>query len=220
MEGDCLELMKAIPSNSIDCVLTDPPYILTGGGRGKGAPVGGVFGKHNEGMKSGKVFKHNIVRFEEWLGEVYRVMKPTTHALIFINNRNILDLYNEAMKHFKFKNIITWDKIYKNPSRSYMIQTEFILMLGKGWCRGINDMGDSNLVRFSNRIKNKTHPTQKPVELLEYLVKNSSNAGDTVLDIFMGSGSTGVACKNLNRNFIGIEQDEKYFKIAEDRING
>ena len=67
---------------------------------------------------------------------------------------------------------------------------------------------------------NKLHPTQKPVALLEYLIKTYTNEGETVLDNCMGSGSTGVACKNLNRNFIGIELDEKYFKIAERRING
>ena len=67
--------------------------------------------------------------------------------------------------------------------------------------------------------KNKLHPTQKPVELLEYLISTYSNEGDVVLDTFMGSGSTGVACQNLNRDFIGIEIDEKYFEIAEKRVN-
>ena len=62
------------------------------------------------------------------------------------------------------------------------------------------------------------HPTQKPVELLEYLIKTYSNEGDTILDFTMGSGSTGVACKNINRKFIGIEKDEKYFNIAKERI--
>jgi site-specific DNA-methyltransferase (adenine-specific) len=70
------------------------------------------------------------------------------------------------------------------------------------------------------KCQSKTvHPTQKPVALMEYLVKTYTNEGETVLDFTMGSGSTGVACKNTNRNFIGIEQDEKYFQIAEERIN-
>jgi len=76
-----------------------------------------------------------------------------------------------------------------------------------------------NIIKF-NRDKNKIHPTQKPVALLEYLIKTYTNENDTVLDFTMGSGSTGVACKNLNRNFIGIEKDEKYLDIAKQRIEG
>ena len=100
-----------------------------------------------------------------------------------------------------------------------MIQTEFILMLGKGGCRGINNMGEANLIKCSNRIKDKTHPTQKPIDILSHLLLQSSNNGDTVLDCFMGSGSTGVAAKNLNRKFIGIELDQGYFDIAQKRIS-
>ena len=70
-----------------------------------------------------------------------------------------------------------------------------------------------------NNKGSRVHPTQKPIELLEYLIKTYTDEGDTVLDFTMGSGSTGVACKNLNRNFIGIEKDEKYFEIAKERIN-
>ena len=81
-----------------------------------------------------------------------------------------------------------------------------------------------NLITYNNRVGelnnlNRVHPTQKPVALLEYLIKTYTNEGDTVLDFTMGSGSTGVACINTNRKFIGIELDEKYFKIANDRIH-
>lgn len=76
-----------------------------------------------------------------------------------------------------------------------------------------------SVIRFSNDNHKSIHPTQKPVELLEYLIKTYSNEGDTVLDFCMGSGSTGVAAKNTNRDFIGIELDENYFKIAQKRIN-
>ena len=76
------------------------------------------------------------------------------------------------------------------------------------------------IIEFSNAKREKLHPTQKPIALLEYLIKTYTNENDTVLDFTMGSGSTGVACKNLNRNFIGIELDKEYFNIAEKRING
>ena len=73
-------------------------------------------------------------------------------------------------------------------------------------------------IEFSNRTEKTTHPTQKPVALFEYLIKTYTNEGDTVLDNVMGSGTTGVACKNINRNFIGMELDEDYFNIAKERI--
>lgn len=217
--GDCLELLKRIPDNSIDMCLTDPPYKLVSGGRkGKNTPIGGVFGKNELEMKKGTVFKENSITFKEWLPEIYRVLKDDTHLLIFINNRNLFELRNEAVKYFKFKNLITWDKKNKNPNRSYMIQTEFILMLGKGKCRGIKNMGESNLISMTNRICNKQHPTQKPIKLLTHLINQSSDINNIILDPFMGSGSTGVASANLNRKFIGIEKDNKYFKIAVKRI--
>lgn len=79
----------------------------------------------------------------------------------------------------------------------------------------------TSIIEFSNaKQKGKVHPTQKPVPLLEYLIKTYTNEDEKVLDFTMGSGSTGVACKNLNRNFIGIELDESYFNIAKERIEG
>ena len=91
-------------------------------------------------------------------------------------------------------------------------------MLRKGNAKSINNMGTKNILEVKNIIGKKVHPTEKPVELNEILIGNSSNEGDLVLDPFMGSGSSGVACKKLNRDFIGIEIDEKYFNIAKERI--
>ena len=102
-----------------------------------------------------------------------------------------------------------------------MKNCEFILFLHKGKSFPIKNMGDAQLYECDNiNGKDKLHPTQKPIEYLERLIINSSNEFDTVLDCFMGSGSVGVDCKNLNRKFIGIEKDEKYFKIAKERIEG
>jgi site-specific DNA-methyltransferase (adenine-specific) len=95
---------------------------------------------------------------------------------------------------------------------------EFILMLKKGKSRTINNPSCSNILRVKNKIGKKYHPTEKPVELMQILVENSSRQGDVILDPFMGSGSTGVACINTDRNFIGIELDEQYFEIARDRM--
>ena len=91
-------------------------------------------------------------------------------------------------------------------------------MLRKGNARNINNMGTKNILRIPNIMRNKKHPTEKPPELMQVLVENSSNVGDVVLDPFMGVGGVGIACKSSNREFIGIEIDEKYFVVAKERL--
>ena len=121
---------------------------------------------------------------------------------------------------FKHINLLVWEKNNCTPSQFYMKNCEYTLLLRKGASKYINDIGGSKTVhKFNNIIGNKIHPTEKPVELMEFYLKNSSNIGDNVLDMFMGSGSTGIACANNNRNFIGIEIIEEYFNIAEQRIH-
>lgn len=170
--------------------------------------------------KQGKLFKHNDIKFSEWLPEVYRILKDDTHCYIMINARNLKELQQEAENvGFKFQQIIVWKKNNATPNKYYLNNAEFILMLRKGKAKNINYMGTKNVLEINNILGgNKKHPTEKPVELMEILIKNSSNEGDLVIDPFMGAGASGIACKNLNRNFIGIEIDEKYFNIAKERI--
>lgn len=120
---------------------------------------------------------------------------------------------------FKFQNIIIWNKGNATPNRYYLNAYEMILMLRKGNAKNINNMGTRNILDIKNIRGNKTHPTEKPVELNEIFIQNSSNKGEIILDPFMGTGSCGVACEKLGRNFIGIEIDKKYYDIAEKRIN-
>ena len=170
--------------------------------------------------RQGKLFKHNDIKFEEWLPEVYRVLKQNTHCYIMINPRNLAELQVKAEKvGFKFQQILIWQKNNATPNKYYLNSYEMILMLRKGKAKNINHMGTKNILQINNIIGNKKHPTEKPVELMEILIDNSTRGGDVVLDPFMGAGSTGVACKNLGRDFIGVEIDERYFKIAEERIN-
>lgn len=91
-------------------------------------------------------------------------------------------------------------------------------MLRKGKAKNINNMGTKNVLKISNIIGNKKHPTEKPIDLMEVFVVNSSQENELVLDPFMGVGSTGLACIKNNRNFIGIEIDENYFNIAKSRL--
>ncbi len=136
-----------------------------------------------------------------------------------INSRNLSELQTKAKAvGFAFQNLLIWDKGNVTPNRWYMQGFECILMLRKGGAKNINNLGSSNILRVPNIIGKKLHPTEKPPALLEILIANSSLECETILDPFMGSGTTGVACKNLNRNFIGIELDKEYFNIAQKRI--
>lgn len=169
--------------------------------------------------RQGKLFKYNDINFSDWLPKVYRVLKNGTHCYIFINPRNLKELQQAAEDAgFKFQQLIVWDKGNATPNRYYLNAYEMILLLRKGAARNINNMGCKNILRVKNIIGKKDHPTEKPVELNKILIENSSNYGDTVLDPFMGVGTCGEACVELNRNFIGMEIDEKYYNIAKERL--
>lgn len=220
LHGDCLELMKGIPDNSIDLVVTDPPYSMK---HSKGGCTNATIkNKWKGNFKAGNTvvnFDADIT-FSEWLPEVYRVLKNKSHCYIFCNDKNIQDLLNEATKcGFKESNILVWIKNNATPNRYYMKNLEFVLFLYKGNAKPINNFGSKCAVEVKNIVgKAKLHITQKPVELLEMYIRNSSAENETVLDPFMGSGSTGVACINTGRKFIGMEIDKEYFDISVKRI--
>jgi site-specific DNA-methyltransferase (adenine-specific) len=224
-QGDCLEVMDKLIADGVkvDAIITDPPYELTA--RGSHGTMGGDFWKDKK-TKSGKVFDSGYVEIADWINRVYALLKDGTHFYVMCNDKNLLK-YLQAIDRsdFKFVKTIIWEKPNKICGRWYMTQKETIILARKGKARPINNAGTSDILHTPNFKKIKlengknAHDTEKPVELMEVLVANSSNGYEIILDPFMGSGTTGVACKNLNRNFIGIELDEKYFKIAEDRIN-
>jgi len=206
--------MKGIPDESVDLIITDPPYKTTS--RGSSGGTGGIL--KEEINKRGKVFKYNDIEFNEWLPELYRVLKDTGHAYIMSNNKNLKDMLMEIENvGFNIYKILIWAKNSPITNMYYMDSHEYIIFCRKGKAKRINNCGTKSVLNVDNP-RNKVHPTEKPVELMEILVNNSSQEGELVLDPFMGSGSTGVACVNTNRNFIGMELDEKYFKIAKERI--
>lgn len=215
---DCIEGMKLLEDNSVDLVVTDPPYKTITGGNSNGKnsirPKGMLDGNR-------KLFKHqNNIKISDWIGELYRILKDETHCYIFTNSLNLKDMLNESEKvGFKLHNILVWEKNNCTPSQYYMKNCEYVLFLRKGKAKWINDIGGSKTVhKFNNVIGNKLHPTQKPVDLLEFYINNSSKEGEIVLDPFMGSGSTAVACINTNRNYIGFEVDEEYINVINERI--
>lgn len=219
-QEDCLKIMSSIRNDSIDCIITDPPYRITS--RGNGGNSGGMFQKKE--VNNGKVFQTNNLEIEDWLPELYRVLKPQSHCYIMTNNKNITHYLN-AINNSKFHFIkcLIWVKDNKIMGQTYMSQFEFVIMCRKGGHKRINDCGTSDVLQIPNKkLKDKNgktiHDTEKPILLNEILINNSSNKGDWILDPFMGIGSCGVACINTNRNFIGCELDEKYFNIAKERL--
>ena len=207
LHGDCLELMKDIPDESIDMILTDPPY---------GMNYQSGYRKVTHDKIHGD---SGLDWLDDFVNEIYRVSKPNTAHYVFCSFHHI-DKFKQAIeKKFKVKNILTWVK--NNTSMGdlkgdFAPKTEFIIFFHKGR-RLINGTRDPNVLEFK-RTQNKLHPTQKPVDMAEYMIEKFSDEGDVILDPFMGSGTTGVACINTNRNFIGMELDAGYFEVAKDRV--
>lgn len=242
---DCRNVFKQLPDESIDLVVSDVPYKIIAGGvkvvangnepkgilRGRiaisdGTECSNKWIKKNplntpSAVRAGKMFEHNEIKFEEWLPDVYRVLKQDTHCYLMINGRNLKELQQKAEDvGFKFQNLLVWNKGNSTPNAYYMQCCEFILMLKKGKSKPIKDMGTRNILDVSNIIGQKLHPTEKPVKLLEILIENSSNEGDIVLDPFAGSCSLAEACVNTNRKYLCIEIDNNFAKIGQERING
>ena len=219
---DFLDIVHTIEDSSVDLIVTDPPYKTTKRGISKNTTTGGLV--RSDLGKQGTIFKYNDIKIEEFMPHLYRVLKEGSHCYIMTNHVNLVEMLNVAKDcGFHFIKSLIWDKGNKIMGQCYMSQFEYILFFRKGKHKKINYCGTPDILSIPN-IKAKDefgqnlHDTEKPVELMEILIKNSSNENDVVLDPFMGIGSTGVACKNLQRNFIGIEIDKRYFDIANTRI--
>ena len=223
MQGDCLELMKDIPDGSIDMILADLPY-------------GTTACKWDEIIPLDLLWEQYVRVIKDNGAIVLTASQPFTTKLIDSN----IDLFRYCWvwnkkisgnpllaKHQPLK-VHEDICVFSKKRHNYYPQMRKGKMRKKGGGRSkLFDMEMTakysdeyypiSIIEFSN-AKRGVHPTQKPVELFEYLIKTYTNEGDTVLDNVMGSGTTGVACKNLNRNFIGMELDETYFNIAKERI--
>ncbi len=233
MKGDCLERMKEIESGSVDMILTDPPYGTTACKWDSIIPLEPMWEQLKRIIKPNgaivmtasqpftsvlvtsnlKMFRYCMV----WDKVIHsnpliaKVQPLTTHEDVVVFYRK-KPTYNPQMKEGK--------AIKRGGADSGASET-------KGGTIMTNRSKESTTARYPNKIitvsnadkTNIVHPTQKPVALMEYLIKTYTNESETVLDFTMGSGSTGVAAKNLNRKFVGIELDDKYFEIAKDRIN-
>ena len=231
-QGDCIELMKDIPDGSVDLVLTDPPYGTTACKWDSVIPFEPMWEQLNRIIKpngaiclfgsepfSSALRMSNIKNFKyDWIWDKripsgmsyarFQPMRQTENISVFCNGKTV---YNPQM--------VKRDKPIKKGGNKYSPSAPIqACKEGKDFKKTYEYKNPINLIVFDKIRKGSLHPTQKPVALLEYLIKTYTKEGETVLDFTMGSGSTGVACVNTNRNFIGIELDENYFKIAENRI--
>ena len=238
--GDCLEKMKDIPDKSIDLVLADIPYGTTNCRWDIVIPFEPMWEQLHRIAKdkaaiclfgsepfSSYLRMSNIKRFKyDW---VWDKCRPTGFAICKKQPMRKIEniMVFSKMPCFYYPQMEDKDIKNQRPNRVNQsnikqYKTSDTISIKPKFSKDFDDTKKypSNFLKFSNSNHGKIHPTQKPVPLLEYLIKTYTNECDTVLDFTMGSGSTGVACKNLNRRFIGIEKDEKYFEIAKKRIEG
>ena len=242
LNGDCLELLQNIPDKSIDMILTDPPYGVTTYKWDSVIPFAPMWEQLNRIIKDNgaivlfgnepfssllrcsnlKNYKYDWIWNKENGGNFavckYRPLGQTENISVFgknkINYYPIMETAKEENKRTRYESTSM-----KNDNTQAMASRKF--MPSKNHNENIRY--PKNLLTFNNRVGelnnlNRLHPTQKPIALLEYLIKTYTKENEIVLDFTMGSGSTGVACVNTNRDFIGIELDDKYFSIAKDRI--
>ena len=218
--SDCMQVMRGIPDESIDLIVTDPPYMCTA--RGSSGTMGGYW--KDDIAKRGRIFQENSISCKSYLPEFYRVLKDGTHCYIMINHINLIEMLNVATEcGFKFIKSLIWDKGNKICGRFYMGCFEYILMFRKGTAREINNCSTPDLLTIPiNKMKdengNNLHDTEKPVRLMSVLIENSSFVGQTVLQPFAGIGSTLIAGYELKRKVIGCELDKKYFDVSVQRL--
>lgn len=212
---DTIEKLKEIPSESVDCIVTDPPYLVE-------------YKTNRRKDKSHKFCNaikndNNPTLIENYIIECYRILKNDSAMFMFCSSVHADWFKMTLAKHgFKWKSTIVWVKncwtagdLKGGLGRQY----ECIMLVEKGRAIRKNSYRYSDVWKF-DRIasRNLLHQNQKPLELIKRCIELYSVEGDTIFDGFMGSGTTGVACREMGRKFIGCEIDKDYFEIARERI--
>lgn len=209
-QGDCLELMKDIPDGSVDMVLADPPYGIDFQSR-----------RPQDKQNIKPKILNDTKPFVDFIPMLKRIVSSSGCIMIF-TRWDVQGVFIEelARNHMRTKNVIIWDKVAHGMGdlkRAYASRYESIIFCSMPNFK-FNGKRPQDIIRVPRVPASKlSHPNEKPTALLETLICQCTDVGATVLDPFMGSGSTGVTCINTGRNFIGIELDDKYFRIAESR---
>jgi len=205
IQGDGLVVLKDIDDGSIDMVLTDIPY--------------NEVNRQSNGLRNLDKGKADIINFElkDLLSELCRVTIGSMY--IFCGIEQVSEIKKLMVSKNLSVRLVIWNKTNPSPMNGRHIWLSSIecCVYGKFPKATFKEHCKGSVLNYPSG-KGKVHPTEKPINLFQYIVETSSNEGDTVLDLFMGSGTTGVACVNTDRKFIGIELDEGYFKIAQERI--
>ena len=236
LQGDCLEVLQQIDGHSVDMVLADPPYQATRNVWDVSIPLdmlweqlrrvckkNAVIALHSGGAYTARLMMSNL---SDWR---YNLVWHKTTPTGFLNAKKMPLRAHEDICIFYHSTPVTY-----HPQKTYGHPRKISTAYHKRNSGKSTDYGDYGLVSYdsteryptsiitvpTDKQKGAYHPTQKPVKLEEWLIKTYTNPGDTVLDMCMGSGSTGVACMNTGRHFIGIEIEQKYFQIAQERIGG
>lgn len=222
---DCLDGMKAMPDGSVDLIVTDPPYEF------KGTTGGGAFGtfRGKSASKKGRTYHAELTPIsegisDEFLAEMCRVCK-IPNIYLFCNKVQVPQFLNFGISKGLNFDILTWHKPDPTPmcGNKYLSDTEYIIFLrGKGaHVYGSYETKRKWFLQNTNTADKVLwgHPTIKPLNIIQTLIVNSSQEGDTVLDPFMGSGTTPVACIKEKRNYIGFEINKEYYDIANKRID-
>ncbi len=229
-KGDCLSKMSTIPDHSIDLILTDPPYNLGLFMKKRGTNLKKLRANHFSGQR------WDDLDFDEWtqqmdifLRECHRVLKKRGNLIIFMSIIKAETLISIAEKnHFYYKTVGIWHKtnpMPRNMNLHFINSTESWIYFVNDATTGVFNNGGKPIHDFietstitPKEHKQGNHPTQKPVALMKHFIEILSNPGGIILDPFMGSGSTGVACAGSNRMFLGIELSEEYFNNASIRL--
>ncbi len=205
--GDCLDVMDKLINEGVpvDCLITDPPYGMS----------------YKSPSELHKVIHNddNLDWLEPFARKAYDLLSDNAHGYVFCSHHHVERFKTTLSSVFDYKNILIWEKNTVGLNdflTNYGPKYEMIIYFSKGK-RYLNGKREPNIFRYI-KPKNELHPTQKPVDLIEYLISKSTHKGELILDPFMGSGTTGVAAKRLHRRFIGIEIDQAYFSIAKNRI--
>ena len=215
INDNCLKAFKNIEGGSIDCIIADPPYLMnykTNYRKNKNHD----FCKPIYGDDDSELIHRFIV-------ESYRVLKNNKAMYMFCNS-NKIDFFKKEIEDagFKIKNIIVWVKnnwTAGDLQASFGKQYEFIILANKGRCK-FNGKRLSDVWEFPRVVGSKQlHQNQKPLDLIKLCIKKHTNEGDLILDPFMGVGTVGLACKELERSYIGIEINKNYYEISNDLIN-
>lgn len=217
-QGDCLAVLPNL--SGANALVTDPPYRLSAGGLPQAPTASSLFRHSRFGQttypRDGKIVL--MAEWSDWLPLAFAACADDADSYVMANDKNIEDAMRETRAAgFDLHNLLVWQKEFGVANRWYFKDCEFTVYGWKGKAKTIRQPSSRQHIAI-HRPRDPEHPTQKPVGLMEHYITNSTDPGDTVLDPFMGSGTTGVACARLGRRFVGIELDPGYFDIAVKRI--